>query len=187
MHDLRIRLTPSDGLESAGGSVDRHIVAIWRDHNIPATLAAILDGLESYGNDAPAKLVAALSFCPDLCRLASAVHGLHLAESDETPIDQAIAILTKLRDSRQPEAIRTRAGNLLIDIAEGDRDPIRDNIAGTRVRYLGDVESIKGKCGVLTGTKRTHEELGVECVEAVIDGLTWAIPCEFPQFEVVTP
>ena len=66
-------------------------------------------------------MVRALHFCPDLCRLASAVHALHLAESDETPVDQAIAILTKLRDSRQPEAIRTRAGNLLIDIAEDDR------------------------------------------------------------------
>lgn len=119
MHDLRIRLTANDGLEYAGGSTDRHMVAIWRDHNIPATLSAIMEGLESFGD--VRRMVDALHYCPAFCQLAAAVHGLHLAESDKTPEAEAIAILTKLRDSRQPEEIRTRAGNLLIDIAEDDR------------------------------------------------------------------
>lgn len=193
MHDLRIRITESDGIRYAGKIEGDHASTLYVGENVPEALDAILDGLQSF-RDIPA-MVCALHFCPEFCQLAAAVHGLHLAESDETPTTEAIAILTKLRDSRQPEAIRTRAGNLLIDIAEDDRavcdassvdaaDPIRDNIAGTRVRYIGEVELIKGKCGVLTGTKRTPEEICVECVEVKIDGLTWAIPCEFPQFAV---
>ena len=195
MTDLRIRITESDGIEISGLTYNTITETIYRGAKARNALAKILDGLQDYGHAEPAEMVDVLHFYPEFCQLAAAVHGLHLAESDETPTTEAIAILTKLCDPRQPEAIRTRAGNLLIDIAEDDRavcdassvdavDPIRDNIAGTRVRYIGEVELIKGKCGVLTGTKRTPEEICVECVEVKIDGITWAIPCEFPQFVV---
>ena len=119
MHNLRIRITESDGIESVGLTIGQKMETVYRTPNTSAALAAILDGLQSF-RDIPA-MVRALHFCPEFCQLAAAVHGLHLAESDATPTTEAIAILTKLRDSRQPEAIRTRAGNLLIDIAEDDR------------------------------------------------------------------
>lgn len=118
MHDLRIRITESDGIRYSTG-VNAYASTLYVGESIPEALDAILEGLQSF-RDIPA-MVRALHFCPDLCRLASAVHALHLAESDETPVDQAIAILTKLRDSRQPEAIRTRAEAILRDIAEDDR------------------------------------------------------------------
>lgn len=118
MTDLRIRITESDGIRYATG-VNPYASTLYIGENIPEALDAILEGLQSF-RDIPA-MVRALHFCPEFCQLAAAVHGLHLAESDETPTTEAIAILTKLRDSRQPEAIRTRAGNLLIDIAEDDR------------------------------------------------------------------
>ena len=120
MTDLRIRITESDGIRYATGA-NPYASTLYVGENIPDTLDAILDALQDYSHAEPAAMVRALSFNADFCRLASAVHALHLAESDQTPVDQAIAILTKLRDSRQPEAIRTRAGNLLIDIAEDDR------------------------------------------------------------------
>jgi len=119
MHDLRIRITESDGIRYAGKIEGDYAETLYIGENIPEALDAILEGLQSF-RDIPA-MVRALHFCPEFCQLAAAVHGLHLAESDETPTTEAIAILTKLRDSRQPEAIRTRAGNLLIDIAEDDR------------------------------------------------------------------
>ena len=118
MHDLRIRITESDGIRYATGA-NPYASTLYVGENIPEALDAILEGLQSF-RDIPA-MVRALHSCPEFCQLAAAVHGLHLAESDATPVDEAIAILTKLRDSRQPEAIRTRAGNLLIDIAEDDR------------------------------------------------------------------
>lgn len=118
MNDLRIRITESDGIRYATGA-NAYASTLYVGENIPETLDAILEGLQNF-RDIPA-MVRALHFCPEFCQLAAAVHGLHLAESDETPTTEAIAILTKLRDSRQPEAIRTRAGNLLIDIAEDDR------------------------------------------------------------------
>lgn len=118
MKDLRIRITESDGIRYATG-VNPYASTLYIGENIPEALDAILEGLQSF-RDIPA-MVRALHFCPEFCQLAAAVHGLHLAESDATPTTEAIAILTKLRDSRQPEAIRTRAGNLLIDIAEDDR------------------------------------------------------------------
>ncbi len=118
MTDLRIRITESDGIRYATG-VNPYASTLYIGENVPEALDAILEGLQGF-RDIPA-MVRALHFCPEFCQLAAAVHGLHLAESDETPTTEAIAILTKLRDSRQPEAIRTRAGNLLIDIAEDDR------------------------------------------------------------------
>lgn len=121
MTDLRIRITESDGIAFAGLSDNRYPQAIYRGAKARNALDRIIDGLQDYGHAEPAEMVDALHFCPEFCQLAAAVHGLHLAESDETPTTEAIAILTKLRDSRQPEAIRTRAGNLLIDIAEDDR------------------------------------------------------------------
>lgn len=121
MDALRIKITETDGIESAGSSANRHMVAVLRGRNAREGLAAMLDGMQDYARVDCAALVDALHFCPEFCQLAAAVHGLHLAESDVTPTTEAIAILTKLRDSRQPEAIRTRAGNLLIDIAEDDR------------------------------------------------------------------
>lgn len=119
MTDLRIRITESDGIESVGLTVGQKMETVYRTPNTSAALAAILDGLQSF-RDIP-RMVDALHFCPEFCQLAAAVHGLHLAESDETPTTEAIAILTKLRDSRQPEAIRTRAEAILRDIAEDDR------------------------------------------------------------------
>lgn len=120
MTDLRIRITESDGIRYSTG-VNPYASTLYIGENIPDTLDAILDALQDYANAEPAAMVRALAFNADFCRLAAAVHALHLAESDETPVDQAIAILTKLRDSSQPEAIRSRAGNLLRDIAEDDR------------------------------------------------------------------
>ena len=118
MTDLRIRITESDGIRYHNG-INAYASTLYVGENIPEALDAILEGLQSF-RDIPA-MVRALHFCPEFCQLAAAVHGLHLAESDATPTTEAIAILTKLRDSRQPEAIRSRAGNLLIDIAEDDR------------------------------------------------------------------
>lgn len=120
MTDLRIRITESDGIRYATG-VNPYASTLYIGENIPDTLDAILDALQDYARAEPTAMVRALSFNAEFCQLAAAVHGLHLAESDATPAAEAIAILTKLRDSRQPEAIRTRAGNLLIDIAEDDR------------------------------------------------------------------
>lgn len=125
MTDLRIRITESDGIRYATG-VNPYASTIYIGESIPDTLDAILDGLQDYAHAEPAAMVRALHFCPEFCQLAAAVHGLHLAESDETPEAEAIAILTKLRDSRQPEAIRTRAGNLLIDIVS---NPLPDHVA----------------------------------------------------------
>ena len=121
MTDLRIRITESDGIAFAGLSDNRYPQAIYRGAKARNALDRIIDGLQDYARAEPAEMVDALHFCPEFCQLAAAVHGLHLAESDETPTTEAIAILTKLCDPRQPEAIRTRAGNLLIDIAEDDR------------------------------------------------------------------
>lgn len=121
MTDLRIRITESDGIEIVGLIDNRRAETVYRGAKARNALDKILDGLQDYGHAEPAEMVDALHFCPEFCQLAAAVHGLHLAESDATPTTDAIAILTKLRDSRQPEAIRTRAGNLLIDLAEDDR------------------------------------------------------------------
>jgi len=121
MKDLRIRITESDGIRYAGKTEGDYASTLYIGENIPDTLDAILDALQDYGHAEHTAMVRALHFCPEFCQLAAAVHGLHLAESDATPTTEAIAILTKLRDSRQPEAIRTRAGNILIDLAEDDR------------------------------------------------------------------
>lgn len=135
--------------------------------------------------------------CDELLDVAEAVARVRTI-SREMDDDEALPELTKMRDPRQPEWLRTlagremarRGGSLRDQIAVHDAstvdvvDPIRDNIAGTHVRYLGDVESIKGKTGVLTGTKCIPEDLGVECVGVMIDDTEWLIPCEFPQFAV---
>lgn len=124
MDALRIKITDTDGIESAGSSVNRHMVAVLRGRNARDGMTAMLDGMQDYARIDLNALIDALAFCPELCCIAAAVHGLHLAESDETPEAEAIAILTKLRDSRQPEAIRTRAGNLLIDMDDDYRDQV---------------------------------------------------------------
>lgn len=112
MRDLQIESV--DHLQR--GSVNIYAANCGEDRRI---IAESLYAFEKY--DAVETMVAELHDRPEFCQLAAAVHGLHLAESDATPTAEAIAILTKLRDSRQPEAIRTRAGNLLIAIAEDDR------------------------------------------------------------------
>jgi hypothetical protein len=121
MTDLRIRITESDGIEISGLTYATITETVYRGSKARNALDKILDGLQDYAHAEPAEMIDALHFCPEFCQLAAAVHGLHLAESDETPTTEAIAILTRLRDSSQPEAIRTRAGNLLIDLAEDDR------------------------------------------------------------------
>lgn len=156
MTDLRIRITESDGIRYATG-VNPYASTLYIGESIPDTLDAILDGLQDYAHAEPAAMVRALHFCPEFCQLAAAVHGLHLAESDETPEAEAIAILTKLRDSRQPEAIRTRAGNLLIDIAS---NPLPDQVA------VCDASSVDDRPGQDAG----EALVGVECY--VWDNLT---------------
>ena len=161
MHDLRIRITESDGIRYATG-VNPYASTLYIGENVPEALDAILEGLQSF-RDIPA-MVRALHFCPEFCQLAAAVHGLHLAESDATPTTEAIAILTKLRDSRQPEAIRTRAGNLLIDIAEDDRavcdassvDERPGQDAGAALETIGAIRTVWWEGGVFSTTdKRT--------------------------------
>lgn len=112
MTDLKIESV--DHLQR--GSVNIYAANCGEDRRI---IAESLYAFEKY--DAVETMVAELHDRPEFCQIAAAVHGLHLAESDATPTTEAIAILTKLCDSRQPEAIRTRADNLLIDIAEDDR------------------------------------------------------------------
>ena len=150
MTDLRIRITESDGIRYHNG-INAYASTLYVGENIPEALDAILEGLQSF-RDIPA-MVRALHFCPEFCQLAAAVHGLHLAESDATPTTEAIAILTRLRDSRQPEAIRTRAGNLLIDIAEDDR-------------AVCDASSVDDRPGQDAGAAL----VGVECY--IFDGAT---------------
>lgn len=111
MQDLRIESI--DHLQR--GSVNIYAANCGEDRRI------IAESLYAFERHDIETMVAELHDRPEFCQLAAAVHGLHLAESGATPTTEAIAILTKLRDPRQPEAIRTKAGNLLIDIAEDDR------------------------------------------------------------------
>lgn len=171
MTDLRIRITESDGIAFAGLSDNRYPQAIYRGAKARNALDRIIDGLQDYARAEPAEMVDALHFCPEFCQLAAAVHGLHLAESDETPTTEAIAILTKLRDSRQPEAIRTRAGNLLIDIAEDDRavcdassvDEQPGQDAGAALETIGANRTVWWEGGIFSTTdKRTGRLDGIE-------------------------
>ncbi len=120
MTDLRIRITESDGIRYATG-VNPYASTLYVGDNIKDALDAMLEEMQGFAHHNPKTMVDALHFCPEFCQLAAAVHGLHLAESGDTPTTEAIAILTKLRDSHQPEAIRTRAEAILRDIAEDDR------------------------------------------------------------------
>ncbi len=72
----------------------------------------------------------ALYDCPDLCKLAAAVADIRVIEQMDN--DEALPVLTQMRDSSRPEWLRTLAGRELsrrcakvttprIDIAEGDR------------------------------------------------------------------
>lgn len=164
MTDLRIRITESDGIRYATGA-NAYASTLYIGESIPDTLDAILDALQDYGHAEPAAMVRALSFNAEFCQLAAAVHGLHIAESDETPTTEAIAILTRLRDSRQPEAIRTRAGNLLIDIAEDDR-------------AVCDASSVDDRPGQDAGAAL----VGVECYFSD-DGENWTAPKKCDLFE----
>ena len=190
MIELIIRQTPHDVRETAWGF--GALESTYSGKQLPAALDSILDGMTAIR--ASAELAEALSTHDDFCELAAQVAVIRklqreLDDRDATDADHAV--LNEIRRSSNPWLHR-EAGNLLALIAdERDQvaahdgiDAIAENVAGTRVRYTGEVESIKGKCGVLTGVKRIPEELGVPCIEVEIGGATWAIPCEYRQFEL---
>jgi hypothetical protein len=113
MQDLRIESV--DHLQR--GSVNIYAANCGEDRRI---IAESLYAFEKY--DAVETMVAELHDRPAFCQLAAAVHGLHLAESDEIPEAEAIAILKRLNVPEQPEAIRKRAEAILQDIADGKQD-----------------------------------------------------------------
>ena len=174
MTDLRIRITESDGIRYATG-VNPYASTLYVGENIPEALDAILEGLQSF-RDIPA-MVRALHFCPEFCQLAAAVHGLHLAESDATPTTEAIAILTKLRDSRQPEAIRTRAGNLLIDIAEDDR-AVCDASSVDYSKDYPEIGDFRRDCGTCAAYQDKGRERLHQCDDCETDAQQKWSPCE---------
>lgn len=165
MHDLRIRITESDGIRYATG-INPYASTLYVGDNIKDALDAMLEEMQGFAHHNPKTMVDALHFCPEFCQLAAAVHGLHLAESDETPTTEAIGILTRLRDSRQPGAIRTRAGNLLIDIAEDDHavcdassvDDRPGQDAGAALETIGAIRVVWWEGGAFS---QTDKRIGV--------------------------
>lgn len=190
MNDLLIRTTECDNRRVAWRG--ECLFHAWSQAQQPAAFDAIFEGLDERLDSGA--LAEELARHGDFCELAAQVAAIRklqreLDNRDATDADHGI--LNELRRSANPW-IHREAGNLLMLIAdERDQvaahdgiDAIAENVAGTRVRYTGEVESIKGKCGVLTGVKRIPEELGVPCIEVEIGGATWAIPCEYRQFEL---
>jgi len=94
---------------------DRQIEAVYSADEQPEVIPAILEGLDALKGST--ELVDALFSAPGLCELATAIHGLHMAESDDISDDEARKILEGLYNSQQPEAVRKRAGEMLRDLA----------------------------------------------------------------------
>lgn len=94
---------------------DNRIEAVYTTDEQREAIPAILEGLDALRGSA--ELVDALFSARDLCELATAIHGLHMAESDDISDDEARAILEGLYNSQQPEAVRKRAGEMLRDLA----------------------------------------------------------------------
>lgn len=92
--------------------VDRRIEAVYSADEQREAIPAILEGLDALKGST--ELVDALFDAPDLCKLATAIHSLHMAESEDISDDEARKILEGLYNSQQPEAVRVKAGDMLM-------------------------------------------------------------------------
>lgn len=163
------------------------------DCRISEALANILDGLQGMRDDSA--LCQALSDHGDLCDLAARVAAVRMLRrklADQDLTDAEHAALNALR-ADTCEWIRAEAGRALVELAEplrnqdaahDGRDAVSENIAGAKVRYMGDIKSIQGRVGVLTGEASLPDDVGAKCRGIRFDGDFWWIPMECP-LEVV--
>lgn len=115
MTDLRIRITESDGIRYAGKIEGDFASTLYVGGHVAPAISAAIEALDALRGST--ELVDALFAAPDLCELATAIRGLHMAESDDISDDEARAILEGLYNSQQPEAVRVKAGEMLRALA----------------------------------------------------------------------
>jgi hypothetical protein len=188
-----LEIPPRGQIEEIGLHDRRHLVKYCGNPEREHALEAILFSLEAFAEipENREMVCKALDCCaPELSVLAGHVAAINRLEAAVADRDLDARELQAVGDFRRQTAnvwAHGRAGQILIDSQKpfnatpAERGPIARNTKGTRVRYLGEILSIKGQIGTLTGEKGFPDKLpNTMCVGIDFSGITWRIPEECP-------